>query len=190
MKKGKLVSIAGLFFFLILLPAGTYLFLRSGFEYRRESLSDLENLALIDTTGIRDLVSPAEIDFDKSLFVFGELGNINIAQANKIYNQFKNRDDVYHIYTFSEELAGRDTFGLLNTSREQVKIVEDPERFIGNDFAENIRTGFLLADYTGYVRKVYRYDSNEELGLLIEHIAMKLKSGERKKIMFQREVEK
>lgn len=190
MKKGRLVSIIGLLFFLILLPVGTYLFLRSGFEYRRESLSGLDSLAQIDTFEIQRLFSSENIDFDKAMFLFGVLKNSNIVQANKIYNQFRNRDDVYHIYTISEEMSGQDTFELIKTSREEVKIVKSLEAFIDSGFGGNSQNGFLLADYTGYVRKVYRYDSNSELGLLIEHIAMKLKSGERKKIMFQREIEK
>ena len=190
MTKGRLQSIIGLTFFLIILPVGTYFFLRSGFEYRRESLSELKDLAPIDTTNLKQLFTQVEIDFDKAMFIFGDLDAENIDYANKIYNQFKNRDDVFHVYIGNEISVNRDTFEILNTSRKQVEFVESINEYLPVEFTENARIGFLLGDYTGYIRRIYNYDSKDDLGLLIEHIAMKLKSGDRKKIMFQREVEK
>ncbi len=190
MTKSRIQSIIGLTFFLIILPVGTYLFLRSGFEYRRESLAELKDLAPLDTTNLQKLFSPIEIDFEKAMFVFGALDADNIDHANKIYNQFKNRDDVFHVYLGNEDSFNKDTFEILNTSRQQVELVTSINDYVPEEFSQNARIGFLLGDYTGYIRRIYNYDSKEDMGLLIEHMAMKLKSGDRKEIMFQREVEK
>lgn len=184
-------SVIGLMFFLIILPLGSYVFLKIGSTYRKDRLSLLSNIipvnkdALIDTYG-------EEIDFNKAIFIYAKIDTSNISGIESVYDQFRNRDDVYFILQRNDSaLVPEIPFKLFSDKNPNVSFVGSLQPYL--DESEVYRmadTAFVMGDHSGYIRRVYPYHSGRELGTLVEHIAMMLKSGDRKKILFQRENEK
>jgi hypothetical protein len=189
----KTQSIIGLSFFLLILPIFTFIVLRSGFEYRRTSLSLLDNLSELDSSAIANSLG-GEVPLSSSIFVWTALHRDNIAQVNKIYHQFKNRVEIYFLLdTAILSSTTKDTFSILKIESSQLVLGDfPPNRWIVDSLNRNVYpTQFIFfGDYTGYLRNAYDPTNDSEMGKLIEHIAMRLKAPERKRIIFQRENEK
>jgi hypothetical protein len=189
----KTQSVIGLSFFLLILPVLTFFILRMGFEYRRSSLMLLEDLSLLDSASIVTFLEK-EVSISSSLFLWSSLGKENMASLNKIFHQFKNREEVYFLLDTSYlNPSIKDTFSLFDTDSKQVFLGQFmPHNFVLDTFTfANYPSYFLyFGDHSGYLRKIYDPGSNAEMGKLIEHLAMRIKAPERKKIIFQRESEK
>jgi hypothetical protein len=189
----KIQSVIGLSFFLLVLPIFTFLILRSGFEYRRSSLTLLEDLSMLDSAFIVAFLDK-EVPISSSLFLWTSLDKKNSQSLNKIYHQFSNREEVFFLIDTSYfSISSLDTFSLVQSDNKQV--------FLGQFLPQNLVldstavAGYpshfiFFGDHSGYLRKIYDPSNDAEMGKLIEHLAMRLKAPERKKIIFQRETEK
>lgn len=184
-------SVIGLVFFLIILPLGSYIFLKIGSTYRKDRLDQLSKIIPIEKQVLTETYGE-EIDFNRAIFIYAKPQSTNLVQIESIYDQFKNRDDVYFVLQNNDSLQqSTSDFKLLSDGNPNVSLVESLYPFLSeSNVYQMADTAFIMGDHSGYIRKVYPYQSKRDLGSLVEHVAMMLKSGDREQIIFQRENEK
>ncbi len=150
---------------IVIIPAVSWMFLRTGVDYRMESLKDLEmKEAFIKTDLLPDSIS---LNDHVSLICL-DAASEKVAQ---LYDQFKDAP----------------IFQLISTRPISQKIIDKGNFYtLGNDYAIKMEeyskfrnAKYALIDGDSNIRRVYT--SDEEIKILVRHIATILPYVERKK---------
>jgi hypothetical protein len=197
-KKGiyKLLIFSLLLFILVVSPALSWFYLKSGVDYRKKSLSELKDYGTIDFLDW-NLVNHKTINLDslKGKIVIVNIVNPNTADGekstvvmNKLFDQFKERNDVI-LATF---LTQTDSLNALNFAQKNnlkrypnywfstiskenyPRLLQGLKLSQKGDFSASECPYFTYINMNGIVSNFYDFHDNQQLGRLVEHIAMKL----------------
>lgn len=206
----------GLLLLLVILPGGSWIYLRNGLDYRIAAMEELKDLGKVPMGRVLETQASTEPltseDLQGNVTVSGFLPETAEGQSRmievlqKLHEQFDERDDVlfltYSKLDSTQELKARSrALGFLDD--EQWRLVRLPEAvsagayFKANyafpaEWADALSTHpyLVLADTSQTIRRLYDAAENKDMGRLVEHIAMILPRKPEKDIIFQREQEK
>lgn len=214
-KKGKVVfAFIILSIMIVLLPLGSWYYLQSGVDYRKELINDLEDRGVYPVVSQRDWTG-VRLDINKDLaknilitVFFPEHKNNEAIAKNKIevisklYEQFDERDDVKFICFSSVRMPETvrnaiatwtgddpDQFKHIMISRGELN------RMANQDFkldlkVEDENSFFVLSDLDQQIKGAYDSNDSDRVKRLVEHIAFLLPIKRRKSVEMIRETEK
>jgi hypothetical protein len=195
---GRAIQIALLLFILIVSPALSWYYLRSGVDYRKAALSELKDYGALSFLDWNIINRPNYVVADsiKDKIVIMGIVRHSGTQAeqvttvmNKVFDQFRERRDVL----FTTFLTNTDSLSALayaqkNNPRNypnywfvQTNSTTYPSVLSGlklaqkGDFSTTECPYIIYVNAKGVVSNFYDVHDKQQLGRLIEHIAMKLK---------------
>jgi hypothetical protein len=201
---------AVLLFFLVVLPMGSYYYLKQGYDYRLAALNELDN-------DLGKLPGLSLMDIDSHAVVVPELqGNLVVVNfypaedkglqeqlgvyMSKLHDQFDDRNDVQFImhspvgadaqalrkYREDYEFEDAGQCHILPTEdREYLEYKHDSLPPMAQPYPY-----FFLSDTTLTIRNFYDMREENDMKKLVEHIAMILPRIPEKDIVFKRDAEK
>jgi hypothetical protein len=146
---GKLVSWIALGIFLIIVPLGSWYYLRLGLEYRRSSLAELLP---------KDSISVSE---DSLQFFSNHTTVLSLSTADT---------DLAYMVSVQEQFKNSNGFRILFVDSVG-GFTQIPSGYITNVLDRYKGSNFMLIDGNLKVRNVYNHDL-ESIKKMIEHIAM------------------
>jgi len=196
-KPARYFVIALLLFILVVSPFLSWYYLKSGVDYRKKSLSELQNYGQFDCFNYKLLPQrpfaedslKARITVAAVVDTAGDLSAKVCETMNKLYTQFKDRKDV-SLITF---VIGADSAAIhrysqknnpKNASNYSVAGINPtvyPELLRGlklgqkGDFSAAQCPYLVYINAEGVVSNFYDVNDAAQLAKLVEHIAMKLK---------------
>lgn len=195
---GRIFQFAALLFILVIAPAMSWYYLRSGVDYRKTTLSELKDYGAFNFFDWKLVNRPkyAIADSIKDKIVIVNIVNNNEQDANnstdvmnKIFDQFKERPDVLFatFLTTSDSIAAREYakknnpknytnywFSTVSTD-DYPKLLEGLKLNQKGDFSHSSCPYITYINAQGIVSNFYDINDKVQLGRLIEHIAMRLK---------------
>lgn len=211
-KKFPILKMLALFMMLVVLPAGSWYYLRQGYEYRKASLDKLQELGPVPSFSFVNYDSTLihSKDLEGSVLIAGVFDYKNglqedlKAKIGKLFTQFNRREEFYMIVHLN---------GVSDSTIQQIgeTLIEDydfefPERFYltsgTTDFALNTykipaskeklnsKNRVVLIDAKQEIRNYYNLNEEEELKLLVHHVTIVLPKKQKKDIIIKRDTEK
>ena len=200
-KKTNWLQIAGLFLFLVILPGGSWLYLRSGFQYRKASLAELVDRGSVGAFALPD--AKGELFSSESLQGRVVVAGVLPAEAaprkfwidrmKALHKQFDERNELLILLMAdSASVADPQAFLLENglVDEEQWSLLLGGDAVAPAAFHLPGPDMLALTDTEGVVRRHYDIADNREMGRLIEHIAILLPRLPDPDIEFRRQKEK
>jgi hypothetical protein len=207
---GRIASILALTFFLIVLPLGSYIYLKKGYEYQKEAMKDLrKEQRLTDIAGLRLLNGQMpELEIGESFYLIGLLptsadpekyanvlkklhAQFDIPENLELWTLFANGDSA-QVAAFQEEYElPVDTAQLVYWGSSQ----ESFDRFIAQmalipEEKSELKDGLIvLLDDSLYIRQAYPYTDEQVLQRLVERTAILLPERQKPKPELRREAE-
>jgi hypothetical protein len=202
-----------LFLLLVGLPAGSWFYLQSGLNYRKNALADLKDFGKLksfqlysqngDTLRLQDIQGKVVVAnfFSPDLSKSRETAD----RIAKLHSLFDERTDLYflsHVPTDSTSQLWQlaDAMGikdsnqwfLLTAAPEELENQERKNyKFPQKEEAMDGENNFLaLVDTSRTIRNYYDVANNEDMGRLIEHIAILLPKLPKDRAEFRRQKEK
>lgn len=146
----KILSWIVLFALVVIVPFGSWYYLRQGLDYRKDALKNLEIKSKLDSTGSMDSLFLGKT----TLIVLKKNAEVRKALM-PIIDQF---NDAYTFQVVSDSAV-----------HAEVMITE----LSSNELLANKKYAFILVDTSGYIRNYYG-QSREDLKNLVEHLAVLL----------------
>lgn len=176
-KKGA-ISVAILVGFLILAPLISYVYLKQGYKFRKEALTELEPKGKVEAFKVQidSTLTLSDDDIKGKVSVLSYIENTpeNWAYLTAIYHQYKNRRE-FNMWTFASKVSVVDSIqGLPGWSHIEMP-ASAYRAFIDSSMPEKDAPTFhhILLDTTPELRRVYG-TSPAEKRKLIEHIVIVL----------------
>ncbi len=192
------VAIAILFLLLVGLPIGSWYYLRTGLEYRKEVMADLDDLGKVPSISLKTfsgktldnqniakkMVITSFLNFQNK-----EITKQSGAWLQRLHDQFDERSDLaflIHVVDTSATSEEVERFAQqyqLQDSAQCFFLKDNPEVFrtIATNVykipLEEIDQHFALTDTSGTVRQKYNITNNNEVKRLVEHTALLLPKG-------------
>ena len=178
-KTKNIIQFALLGLILIILPAGSWVYLKKGLDYQKETRADLEDLGKYDLKPLFDEPDDvyAKRGFDEKLKVVLHLHSEKQQQLLIDLNkQFKNSQGLAFVVLQAEnttrEISIKENAHQLKLSHEELsKVFED----IGNPKGAKIGgiyPYFVLINEEHTIKKYYDFKDPEQVKRMIEHIAI------------------
>lgn len=208
----SLVQIAGLLLFLVILPAGSWFYLQSGFNHRKEALAELKELGkvggidLIDQYGMRFTTAAMQKRVVVAGFLPADAGSQEkwVQRLSVLHEQFDDRDDICFLIladsasmpdpmAFLERNALTDSlqWKLLVTGNSALLALASNSFYLPADDAGKPNFQYLaLADTAQMVRRHYDILDNQQMGRLVEHITIVMPKLPEPDIVLKRERER
>ncbi|MEZ4987650.1 MAG: hypothetical protein R2795_21915 [Saprospiraceae bacterium] len=212
-KRGRIWSILGLLFFLIGLPYGSYVYLKKGYDYQKDALSQLRKDQLLPApTGLSLLWGEAPASQEEgTMHIVGLLpasaGN-RLPDYGNLLQRLHQQFDAPANIEFWTILESKDSafvsdyrqFHALPVDTAQLLFwTASPEAMSNYSAALQLTEEekayypegiIVLTDIQGYVRKAYRLDDEAEVKQLVGLIAMLLPERKKEKPVVRREAER
>jgi len=187
----KIIQILGLSLLVVILPGASWYFLKSGLDYRLDSMDKLGDFGKLQDTELT-LSNGKVVDTKRlvgKMVVLHELQNPrDTTKIMQFYRQFSKRLDLQFILTDTELLrlkADRTSnLWLLADSKENLEFITATG--IRDQELKNV----VLVDINGDIRSYYNLEKIEELQQMVEHTAFLLPVKETDKPIMQRAAEK
>lgn len=181
---------------LFVLPAGSWLYLRRGLDYRKESMAELSDLGKVSGFQLKNqrnlLVTPEKIRSKVSVVHFlsadFEKNKEHTDRIAKVHQSFNDTEDVL----FLSFVPADSTTKMLDLAIS-MGITDDKQWYlIGTDEAEwqrlandvykipNPENDVVLVDTSLTIRKYYDINQNKDMGRLVEHIAIVIPEQKRR----------
>lgn len=207
-KRMSLIQIAGLLLFLVILPAGSWYYLQSGYNHRKASLAELQQLGTVSAFELADQNGDTfySEDMQKRVVIAGFLPEEVESQTrwaerlHKLHEQFDERNDIlFLLFADSASLNNPGAFLLQNDLTDSLQwtllVVDKSEMRTlateGFHLPDPDKPGYLaLVDTSRMVRRHYDPLDNQQMGRLIEHITIVMPKLADPDIVFKREKEK
>ncbi|MFN7116680.1 MAG: TlpA family protein disulfide reductase [Saprospiraceae bacterium] len=197
-----------LLFVLVILPLGSWYYLRNGLNYRVTTMSELNNYGKLPdfsyNTVVNTQVQTADLQGKVAVANVLDLKNEALSATwgtmlEKLHDQFNERNDVRFLIYVTD--TARTTIESFTTKYK----LQDYEQcyFIPADAdvikklpldhhigADSLLTHLTLVDTKGMVRKHYNVQDQAQVKRLVEHMALLLPLQKREEISLQREPEK
>jgi len=187
----KIYQLIGITLLLVVLPAASWYFLKSGLDYRKASMAKLDDFGPLPEHDLT-LSNGKEVNSDwlnnKTIVLYNgpEAGDTIVIM--KLYRQFEKHQGIHFIFSQNQDMklvADRsENFWLVN-SDENAAIFWDRIGLSSEGEAD-----VALVDIHGHVRSYYDLDASNQLRQLVEHTAFLLPVEETEKPIVQREPEK
>lgn len=202
--KAKIIQGLGLLLFLVVLPGGSWYYLKSGLDYRRAVLKDLSDYGPVPGATFASQNSELVAALPGKVLVSAFVPDANSSAADqqgallkKLHDQFDEREEVLFLAHLADSTSGfAQKYQLTDTaqcffvlhSREDLLAAAEKEYKLptGADPASWI----VLSDIQGNMRRQYDVSQPEEVKRLVEHIAMLMPVAKREKVMVRRDAEK
>jgi|GEM_PF-2544423 len=186
----KIIQLIGLSLIIVVLPAASWYFLKSGLDYRMESMDKLGDFGQLATVDL-ELSNGKQVNTDflknQIVVVHPLQSNADTSMIMKFYRQFAKRNVIHFIFNHHDDLrlkADRvDNLWLLPEGKESAELFKG----LGKAALDG---GTTLIDIEGKIRNYYDLDSETELRQLVEHTAFLLPVEETAKPEMIRETEK
>ena len=187
----KIIQLIGVSLIIIVLPAASWYFLKSGLDYRKESMGQLGQYGQLPEMNL--LLSNGQSVHTSRMD--GMMGIVHTMNENgdtslimKLYRQFSKRTDLQFVLSDTESLklmADRaSNLWLLKYAEENIPFLEKTGVFNSGD--KNV----ALIDINGEIRNHYNLNNISELQQMVEHTAFLLPVYEDAKPVMRRELEK
>ena len=204
-KRKNLVQAAALLLLLVILPAGSWFYLRSGFQHRKAAIEELGRLGTVGAFEFADQYgNPFSTELMRNrVTIAGFLPQDPAKQRQwasrlgEVHDQFDDRNDVcFVLFADSSTLPDPMNFALenglsdslqweiLSADREELKGLASQAFFIP-DYQH-----IALVDTGLTVRRHYDILDNPQMGRLIEHITIVMPRLPDPDIILKREQEK
>lgn len=208
----SLSQIAGLLLFLVILPAGSWFYLQSGFNHRKGALAELKEMGKVEGIDLMDQYGTrfTTADMQRRVVVAGFLPADAASQdkwaqrLSTLHEQFDDRDDICFLLladsanlsdpaAFLERNALSDSlqWKLLLTGPEELAALASNSFYLPAGEAGQPNFQYLaLADTARMVRRHYDILDNQQMGRLVEHITIVMPRLPEPDIVLKREKEK
>lgn len=208
----SLSQIAGLLLFLVILPAGSWFYLQSGFNHRKGALAELKEMGKVEGIDLMDQYGTrfTTADMQRRVVVAGFLPDDAASQdkwaqrLSTLHEQFDDRDDICFLLladsanlpdpaAFLERNALTDSlqWKLLLTGPEELAALASNSFYLPAGEAGQPNFQYLaLADTARMVRRHYDILDNQQMGRLVEHITIVMPRLPEPDIVLKREKEK
>lgn len=209
-KFGRILSILGLFFFLIFLPLGSYIYLKKGYDYQKEAMKDLrKEQRMTDLAGLELLDGQAPLlEIGESFYLMGLVpASADQAKYADVLKRLHTQFDIPSNIEFWTLFAGGDKTRV-NVFQTEYEMPIDtaqllywgatPESFntfvnslaLRKEEQEALPDGLLvLLDDSLYVRQAYPITDELALQQLVERTAILLPERDKPKPELRREAE-
>lgn len=164
---------------LIILPAGSWIYLKKGLEYQKGTRADLQSLGTYDTRSLFEVPDDVWQKWaleEKLKVVFYWHDDKQKDLLLKFHKQFKNSQGLAFIVLQDEtqtELIGIDeNVYQIKLSKERIAEVLKDMGKINTTAFSNDYPYFILLDQKNTIKKFYDFKNQEEVKRLIEHIAI------------------
>jgi len=157
-------------FMLVIVPIVSYVFLRKGFEYRKDSITQLEEKVL---------------DADLKMHLSKYAPHVGNAQLIHIPSS-QNLEEQEVIIAIDDKIVDRDRFDIISFTKD--KDTEDDQQIKFVPAGRNIETpySFILIDTADVVRGVYPYDGDVGKELM-RHLSVVIPVPQRRTITLKRD---
>lgn len=207
---GRIASILALTFFLVVLPLGSYIYLKKGYEYQKEAMQGLrKEQRLTDITGLKLLdgqlpkmeigesfyllgLLPASADSEKYASVLKMLHQqFDIPENLELWTLFEQGDSSTVVAFQRKYKLPVDTAQLLYWGGNQAQF----DQFVGQlalvpEEKAKLKDGLIvLLDDSLYIRQAYPYQDEQILQRLVERTAILLPERDKPKPELRREAE-
>lgn len=213
-KKELVVPMLAFAFFLVLLPLGSYYYLKKGYDYRLAALNELKNdygtiptFDLVDTDSQQISTTALKVNLVLlNIFpaAYPELQKTLGETLVKLHDQFDDRNDLQFIFQVPSEQSP--SISQLQAYQEQYEFADPGQchllatptttiAALNRDSLPRWQLNdsypyFFLTDTTLTIRHYYDYSKLEDVKKLVEHIAIMLPRQEEPDIIFKRDTEK
>lgn len=198
MIKKKWLQLAALFLLLVVLPGGSWLYLRNGLDYRKKGLSELQDLGpMPDFSCINQQdrnIGPDSLAGQVSVvsFLTGEEASDKrtVEKLVQLHEQFDQRDDLKIMSFVAKSVADSlpvyaATWGIADADQWWVMAVPDSSIASLQKEGFGLESGQLaLADTARHILHRYEAADNAQMGRLVEHIAWKLPFKKERRVGF------
>ena len=210
----RILQALALLLFLVVLPLGSWFYLRNGLDYRKKALEELGEHGTIPPfelpTYKRDTLSREQLEGKLVVASFIDFSDEEQtrrtgAYLNKLHEQFDERPDLLflqhvlnvpgtdriHSFELQHRLNDQDQcLFLISEGGDMEKRVRRLYSMPVTDAAAPLNTQLVLADTTLTIRRYYDLREEQQIKRMVEHIAIILPRIEEKDLVFQREIEK
>ncbi len=173
----------------IIFPIITFLYLKGGVEFRKQSFAEMKNLGKVD----RDKLTKSDtISFYKKVLVLlnGNFQNDKErTKVKKLLDQFQNRQDLAFIHLTNDSTLIDDKA----TDNDYICYIPG----FDGDYQTVLDSGKLvlstneiaLADTTGKILNKYSIDNIEQMKKFVIHTALTIPAVEKKEARFRNQIE-
>lgn len=212
--KGLIFQFIMLMLLLAITPIGTYFWMREGVDYRTERLAELQDYGAVgnfkaidaqgapfDTAGISGKMALVAFLPENKVEAKKLMERVEMVEKQMEEQLDQRKDMLFLFYTTENDL--------MNTAKELMAQENDKFVFVTVNSAEMARlkketyhiatateigveskNPLTLVDLSSRIRHYYDPMRNEDMGKLVEHMAMILPQDKDKDIVFRRESEK
>ncbi len=190
----KVIQLIALFFLLVVFPAGSWFYLKSGFEYQKEAISELQDLGKVPSFQLTSQ-SGELLSHDK---VNGKLLIVQFCDAQKgedlayateriraLNDNFSDRKEDILFLTHvdnapqSELMALAEKCGVKDHKQwwfltAAPAVLENIAKGYAISDPEKRHSTITIVDNASIIRNHYQIDKNEDMRRLVEHIALVL----------------
>jgi|GEM_PF-4055265 len=198
-----------LFFFLIILPIGSYMYLLTGLDFYKENRAEYAKKGMMPEFSAKSLYSNTQLTRNDLLghtFIFSFFdakapeSDSLVKQMALVQEQFKNRKDIKHVTFLSDSLtaANKKLFEEAQPIKNKWHVLEGDSttssfmksQFKLADIKDNYSPEFILVDDSLNIRGYYNVLNETRRNKLIIHLSMIMPLQKREEIVFKREKEK
>lgn len=158
---------------LVVLPAGSYLYLKKGYDFRKGIMSDLSKMEPIKNVLISE--DSVQVSYRGKCTLIALTEN---ETTNQIYNQFKDAKGFQMIA--KENLNLNQKFKAKNYGEEKQRMYFELDSTLISQLVKQYKSDYILLDSLGNVRRTYA-DEKEELRKMVIHISALLPYYDEKK---------
>ena len=179
----KYIKTIGIIFILFVLPGGSWYFLQSGLDWRKEKRETLKQKVRFITSHdytLKDKERLFELTAKRTnvIKLKGELTSLD----QELIRQFKNT------FTFQFLLLSDGILPPAGLSSKEVTKYYDPQQ--QNPTVDMFKNAdYILTDTTGYIRQVYYGSKKETMTALVEDVALILPKVKTRDILMKRREE-
>lgn len=202
--KAKIIQGLGLLLFLVVLPGGSWYYLKSGLDYRRSVLNDLSDYGPVPGATFASQNSPLATALPGKVLVSAFVPDANSPAAQrqgallkKLHDQFDEREEVLFLAhladsttAFAQQHQLIDTAQCFFALHSRAGLLAVAERDYKLPTGADPANWVVLSDIKGNMRRQYDVSQAEEVKRLVEHIAMLMPVAKREKVMVKRAAEK
>lgn len=193
MSRRNIVQTLALLLFLVVLPLGSWYYLKKGIDYRIEKIRDMGEFAQLDDKSLQesfpDQWPPEDWTYGVGVWAFVPEEDALRTQfqyyLKELTSQFEAKDEEVTFFSVQTPEAFRAApFEWPEDDKNYASLMyletEDPESLAKNMFKIPLddllyaRNPFLVLTDSLMVKRYYHVDSKDDMGRLVEHIALLL----------------
>lgn len=213
LRRKKIVQFVGLLLLLVLLPLGSWFYLKTGLDYRAQAFKELKDIAPLPAFELQNYNdSTARAAQFEDQLVVGHFFNephkeLYAQQLSKLYEQFDDRQDIYFLsfqpgasvaqqaeaaqFLLNHKLEDEEQVFFLGGSERRIKqLSQDIKLPLEEQSMELSDNSLLFFADSAMVRGFYDMREEAAMKRLIKHLTLNLHPTEEADIIYDPETEK